>query len=361
MKPTVNHARSLCRLCAALILTALFVSGCARREDTAETGAETQGPQNSGAAEPERRTSSETAETGSAEVPTGPPGLLVSVDELRERLYDNKTLRVLDARSRSAYAEAHIPGALHVDVGAWKAQSLKEGGRGLQDAEFWLKTVGGLGIDSLTNVVVYSTQPTNATRIWWTLKYLGVEHAGVLDGGWPAWKRADGPTSGDMPEVEAVEFQPDFQKDRLAQLGQVRKSIEAEEDVVVDARSEGEYSGTVQIPDSKSGHIPGARHLEWKELLTGDGRFKSADELKAIFKEHGLAKENTVITHCQTGGRASLNAFALELAGYDKVQNYYCGWSEWGTSEETPVKDSQQPSSQPPDSPGKATESDDGE
>ena len=44
-----------------------------------------------------------------------------------------------------------------------------------------------------------------------------------------------------------------------------------------------------------------------------------------------------VITHCQSGGRASVDAFVMERLGFPP-RNYYLGWSDWGNTDETPVE-----------------------
>jgi thiosulfate/3-mercaptopyruvate sulfurtransferase len=78
--------------------------------------------------------------------------------------------------------------------------------------------------------------------------------------------------------------------------------------------------------------------IEWKELLAADGRFKSVDELRTLFKERGIDEKDTAVTYCQSGGRAALDAFALELAGLPKVKNYYCSWQQWSADESAPVE-----------------------
>jgi thiosulfate/3-mercaptopyruvate sulfurtransferase len=53
-----------------------------------------------------------------------------------------------------------------------------------------------------------------------------------------------------------------------------------------------------------------------------------------------------VITHCQGGGRASVDAFALERLGFP-TRNYYVGWSDWGNAEDTPVTTGKEPGDRP--------------
>lgn len=318
--PTVDaQSRYLTAPFALLLFTLLLTAGCGQADS------------------PPANETSET-ETESPDIKTPPAGadqlgMLVSVEQLQE-LPDRKSVRILDVRPQAEFESGHLPGALPVDVGVWKSMSLKDAGAGLRDQAAWSKTVGDLGIERTTPVVVYSSSPTNAARIWWTLKYVGVKDVGILDGGWEAWKAADGEISTEVAEVEPVEFTPEFQDDRLSMIRDLKKSHTSNDLVVVDARSLGEYQGA----GDNEGRIPGAAHLEWKELLDEDGRFKSKDELKKLFEARGITPEKTAVTHCQSGGRASLNAFALELVGYGKVKNYYCGWSEWGPDKEAPRK-----------------------
>ena len=106
---------------------------------------------------------------------------------------------------------------------------------------------------------------------------------------------------------------------------------------IVDARSEKEHCGDVKMA-KQAGHIPGAIHLEWTDALDKSSqKFKSADQLKSILKEAGIDLTKPVVAHCQSGGRAAVMAFTLELMGANAVSNYYRGWSEWGNSDDTPI------------------------
>ena len=264
-----------------------------------------------------------------------PLGILISVDDLKKRIADNN-LRIIDVRPVASYLKGHIPGAVPVNVAQWKQQGFAE--EGFHNTEAWSSLLQPLGIDrESTNVVVYAENPTSATRIWWTLKYLGVEHAAVLDGGWKHWQAADGETSDLATEVRPVDFEPWFQPQLLAEIEDLKELVEAAEVTIIDTRSTDEFTGAGG-PGTRKGRIPGAKHIEWKELLAEDGRFKSKDELKKLFAERGVTNDKPAVTYCQTGGRASLDAFALQLAGYTKVQNYYCSWSQWSADEEAPVE-----------------------
>lgn len=46
-----------------------------------------------------------------------------------------------------------------------------------------------MGINNDTEVVVYSSSPVTAARVWWVLMYVGVKRVWVLNGGFREWKR----------------------------------------------------------------------------------------------------------------------------------------------------------------------------
>jgi hypothetical protein len=80
-----------------------------------------------------------------------------------------------------------------------------------------------------------------------------------------------------------------------------------------------------------------ACHLEWTNLVDPDGRFLDEVALRGKLATIGVRPRDAVITHCQGGGRASVDAFVFERLGFP-TQNYYLGWSDWGNAEDTPVE-----------------------
>lgn len=207
-------------------------------------------------------------------------GLLIDSDGLRAKLGSDR-LRILDVRSSADYSEFHIPNAINVDVAKWKKLAF-------DDSHGWANTVGSLGIDSDSHVVVYGTKLSDTGRAWWLLKYAGVENVSILDGGYEWWTKSDGPTTTAVPKVATTEFKPNFQLDRLEQIDSVKKSLHSSTVNVLDTRSAEEFN---------AGHIPGAAHLEWKELVAADGRFKSKSELQTLFQDRGIALSESAVCY----------------------------------------------------------------
>jgi thiosulfate/3-mercaptopyruvate sulfurtransferase len=247
-----------------------------------------------------------------------------------------KDFRVLDVRPKAAFDRGHVPGAVWVDPAAWAKEFAAS-----QDPATWAGKIGKLGIDQDSHVVLYDdSKAKDAARAWWILRYFGLKDARLLNGGWSAWQKADLPISTDSAPPQARDFvitAPSAgrlaTKDRIVSLLK-----DAQGTQIIDTRSENEHCGIEKLA-KRGGAIPGSLHLEWSDALDiGTQKFKSPAELSRLFKNAGIDLNKPAITYCQSGGRAAVMAFTLELMGARDVANYYRSWSEWGNSPDTPVE-----------------------
>ena len=262
------------------------------------------------------------------------PELLIEAAELANS-ENSKRFRVLDTRSAKEWDKAHIPQSTPVDVGDWSKKFSKQ-----QDVSAWEKLLGNLGIDVDVPVVVSGDDVKEMARVWWILRYWGVKDVRLLNGGWPAWTA--GNFMVDKGPYEKPHYMPTMPKlvpaeKRLSTLDQIKASLKDHALQLVDARSEGEYCGDTKTA-KRSGAIPGAVNLEWKQMVDAKTkRFKNAGELFELFKKAGIDLTKPAVTYCQSGGRSSVMAFALDLMGGADVRNYYRSWAEWGNAEDTPI------------------------
>lgn len=262
------------------------------------------------------------------------PELLVEPMTLAEADASERFV-VLDARSQAEYDAGHVPQARRVDHEAWKKAFGEQ-----RETKSWSQAIARLGIDSNSKVVVYDDKGTkDAARIWWILKYWGVKDSRLLNGGWTGWKSSGLPTTKAAPsETPPTDFQAVPHANRLATMSQILELLPADGIQIIDARSEDEFCGIEMRDNKKGGAIPGAKHLEWSELIDQETqRFKSPAELQRLFAEAGIELNRPSASHCNGGGRAAVMAFGLELMGAKDIRNYYRGWGEWGNADNTPV------------------------
>ena len=261
------------------------------------------------------------------------PELLIEPAELIKPEVASRYV-VLDARGKGPYLQGHAAGAVWLDAVTW-ARKFGEG----EDRAGWEQRVGALGIRPDTPVVVYDDSlAKDAARVWWILRYWGVKDVRLVNGGWKGYVAAGGPVEkADVrPKPADVRLKPEA--GRLTTRRQLLDIVNNRGPQVVDSRSSGEYCGTEKHAE-RGGAVPGARHLEWSDTLDKKtGRFKPAPELAELFRAAGVDPTRPAVTYCQSGGRASVMAFALELMGGTDVRNYYRSWNEWGNDPTTPVE-----------------------
>ena len=260
--------------------------------------------------------------------------LLIESPELAQAKAPFPRLIILDVRDPKKYKAEHINEARSVDPAVW-AKAFKDS----TEIGSWTKLIRELGIDANSTVVLYDdSNCKDAARIWWILRYWGIDDARLLNGGWQGWNAAGLPTaSGDSKPGTPSQITLSPRSERLATLAEVLRSLDAKAQIV-DARSEGEFCGTEKTA-KRNGTIPGARHLEWSDLIDAKThRFKDAAELRKLFQEARIDLDRPTTTYCQSGGRASVMAFALELMGAKDVRNYYASWAEWGNADDTPIE-----------------------
>jgi len=267
---------------------------------------------------------------------------LISLDTLQKKTGEPH-VRVIDVRDKADFDKGHVPGAVWADLKS--AQQLSASEKGLGDRDAWAKWLEPLGIGTDSEVYIYDSQrQLSAARTWWLLTYLGVKKVGLVNGGWLLWVNEGRPVSTEATHVAPRVFPVNFQTARLASRDDVKKSLLASEKIV-DARSKSEYSGE-EARAKRGGHIPSACHLEWNTLVDPEGRFIDTALIHSKLASLGIDRNHPVVTHCQSGGRASVNAFVLERLGVP-TRNYYLGWSDWGNAESTPVEKGQSPNPTP--------------
>jgi len=265
------------------------------------------------------------------------PQLLTTPEQLEAALKGSAKPIVIDLRPPEDFANGHIPGAVHLDL--WGVSLIDTDPAPLKAFIWMIDHLFNLrGVDGSTPVVVYDEQSgMRAARAFWFLEYLGHPHVQVLDGGFNAWLRAGAPVSRDGVAPGKSTWTGTPQDDRIATWRDVKARLGSKDAVIVDTRSDGEYTGKT-VRAKRGGAIPGAVHIEWTRNLDPMGAYKPADELRALYESAGVTRDKEVLTYCQGGYRAAHTYLALRLLGYPRVRNYTGSWKEWGDREDLPIE-----------------------
>lgn len=274
---------------------------------------------------------------------------IVSKQWVLARMYE-PDLVIVDCRfelghpqaGREAYAAAHIPGAVFLDLEEdLSAPAGAHGGRHpLPAPEALAQRLGRAGIGNASRVVAYDDQGgLNAARLWWLLRWLGHDEVYVMDEGFAAWQAGGYPVTDERRTVVPAAFAPTLRPDMLAGVEDVRRALGDPGTVLVDSRAADRYAGRTEPLDAKAGHIPGAINRFWKELLDERGAWKSGEQLKDQLAPvtDALDAGREVIVYCGSGVSACPNVLALHKLGYPQVKLYAGSWSDWISYEENPI------------------------
>ena len=264
------------------------------------------------------------------------PHLLWSTDELKSRLNDPR-LVILDMRPPEAYSNGHIPGARSFDI---FGISLLDTRPDPLKAFLWIieHLIQAKGVNQDSTVIVYDDiAGMRSARLFWFLEFFGHDDVHMLNGGHNAWAAAGLPLTHEAIVPKAGNFKMQQRRELLATVDDVLANIRKPGAVIVDTRTDGEYTGQV-IRSARGGAIPGAIHLEWTNNLDANGFFKSDEELRKMYIDHNIGPDKEVIPHCHGGYRSAHTYLALRLIGYPKVRNYLGSWGEWGNKPELPIE-----------------------
>ncbi|MGH8946098.1 MAG: sulfurtransferase [Acidimicrobiia bacterium] len=253
------------------------------------------------------------------------PPPLIGTDELSRRLNE---VVVCDIRwslsdpshGVTAYESGHIPGAVFVDLDHDLAGEPGPGRHPLPEPGAFLDTLGRLGIDPQSEVVVYDdAEGMIAARMWWMLRSIGHHRSRLLDGGYNVWV-------GEGREIETGHNQPTPVSYRgPAYFSGVAQREDLEGRTLIDLRSAARYAGLEEPVDPKAGHIPGAVNRPAEGNLAPDGRFQTPDTLARLYREIG----SNAVVYCGSGVTACHGAVAMVLAGRDLPDVYVGSFSEW--------------------------------
>lgn len=224
------------------------------------------------------------------------PQLLITVDELKERLED-ETLCIIDTRPTHEYITGHIPSALHLDL---FGLSLINTHIDTFDTFMWMISYlfQQRGIDPNKTIIWYEDiSGTRASRGLWFCEYLGHSDTRLLDGGYKAWLAADAPTSFDGVEPpEVPEFSLQNRPNIHMNADVIHELLPKDDFIRLDTRTDDEHYGRVARAE-RAGAIPGSIHLEWLNNLDENGAFKPADDLRDIYFSLGITPEKKIMCY----------------------------------------------------------------
>lgn len=274
------------------------------------------------------------------------PDKLVSTDWVAENL-NNPAIRMIESNEDELlYPSGHIPNAVEVD---WTKDLNDPVRRDYLGKDGFEALLGRIGVTPETTLVFYGDKNNWwAAYALWVFELFGHTNTKLMDGGRLKWQQEGRELTREVPTFAPTTYTANERND--APVRAFRQDVLAHVESagqLVDVRSPAEYSGELlhmanypQEGALRGGHIPNAKNIPWAKAANGDGTFKTAEELTALYVgEQGLNPEADVITYCRIGERSSHSWFVLNyLLGFSNVKNYDGSWTEWGNLVNVPIE-----------------------
>ena len=261
----------------------------------------------------------------------GTDGWVVSPAEARALIAAGAL--VLAARAERLRWWASVAGAVPVDWRGFTETEVPRQGRLLADDAELSRRLRALGVRGAVPVVVLGDPLRGWAedgRVVWMLRALGHDRAVAVDGGLPALLAL-----GPLP-IGAQELPGDFTVARRPELeitrDELRDRLGGPDLVILDAREPREYLGQSPYGESRGGHLPGARSLPHRSLLSEDGTLLPPDELRARLAALGIGPGTEVVAYCTGGVRSGWVTAVLNDLGIP-ARNYAGSMLEWAAGD----------------------------
>ncbi|MCB0651035.1 MAG: sulfurtransferase [Saprospiraceae bacterium] len=257
---------------------------------------------------------------------------IITIDQFKDLAKANKELVILDGSKGKTYDRAHVQNAINVNHNdLYKDGDVSGVVKPVEDLAAFF---GKLGISEKSEIVLYDEGSQKySSRLYWILKYIGAENVKILHNDENEWKKARVMLTAQPPKArKPVTFTPTVNEAIYASTDYVSENIKNPEVIVVDVRTPEEYSGETAVSGDKKGHIPGSVNMDYVEVETETGAFKSKEDLMALAEKYGLSPDKEVIFLCKTSVRGAVAYVAFKnILGYENVKLYDGACAEWCT------------------------------
>ena len=236
----------------------------------------------------------------------------IDVDAVSAKINDD-SVRLIDVRREEEYNQGHIPNAVNLPLA-----SLLSG----DSPESIVKLFEEMGIGDSTEVVVYDdTFGALASRVAWTLEWIGHSNVTLLETTYSNWKSLGLENDSKIPDISNKDHSMNLQSNILATSDYLESAKTRDDVILIDNRERLNYLEQ---------HIPGAVSLPYRTLASNDKILRSKDDMTRLLDNRGISGDSEIITYCGSVGTLSgLAYYALKSVGLPNAKLYVRSFKEW--------------------------------
>jgi len=243
------------------------------------------------------------------------------IDSVRSEIRDN-SIKVIDVRRENDYKQDHIPNSVNLPLATLLSDDSPEN---------VLKLVNSMGIDDETPVVVYDdTFGALASRVAWTLEWIGHSNVTLLETTYSKWKLLGLENDSKIPDISSKDHSMNLKSNILATSEYLESAKTRDDVILIDNRERLNYLEQ---------HIPGAMSLPYRTLASNDKILRSKEDMKRLLDNRGISGDSEIITYCGSVGTLSgLAYYALKSAGLPNAKLYVRSFKEWKNLQKPTIK-----------------------
>lgn len=236
----------------------------------------------------------------------------IDVDTIRSKINDS-SLRLIDVRREEDYNHGHISNAVNLPLASLLSSD---------SPESTVKLFEEVGIADDTKVVVYDdTFGALASRVTWTLQYIGHKNVALLEVTYSQWKDLGFKTSTEKPSIKPTKHSLNLNPDIMATAEYLENVKEKNNVILIDNRERLNFLEQ---------HIPGSINIPYRTLATDGKILRTKESMRNLLKNRGIPEDAEIITYCGSVGTLSgLAYYAFKSIGIPNVKLYVNSFKEW--------------------------------
>ncbi|MDG2951724.1 rhodanese-like domain-containing protein [Exercitatus varius] len=244
-----------------------------------------------------------------------------------------------------SYAQ-HIPGAYHFDTDWVENEPVWN----LSDPKVIEQNLLKNGITKDKTVILYSDNQLAAYRVFWALKWAGVEDVRVMNGNFETWQDAGLPTETTVnTPTPATAFGTTVPSNPQINISTPEDAVKAQKSGLrlISNRAWDEYTGKISgydyiqnagEPEGAEWGFAGTDSSNMADYYDPDGTLRNPNEIFALWKQLGINQGDQLAFYCGTGWRAGVSWFITQLAGWEHTYVYDGGWNAWQMNGSLPIQ-----------------------